>query len=91
MSKEKSLMEILEELALYVLKEFGNPNELKVILPDSVVQRYSKTLQPIEKFTLVGSVSKDSVSKDSLIRTLYTHSGSVEIFSSKTHSVIENK
>ena len=70
--KENSLMEILNELALHCSSQMGKPVRIKLTLPKSVVDNFSKTFGPIEKITtFVNGVPVYS------IRELYLSDGSV--------------
>jgi hypothetical protein len=39
--EELNLMDILEQLGTYCLQNFGNPNEIKIILPKKVLEEFS--------------------------------------------------
>jgi hypothetical protein len=48
---QKSLVEILEELSLYCLQETGKKCDIKLVLPDEVLNRFILQFTAKEKYT----------------------------------------
>jgi hypothetical protein len=71
----KSLQEILQELVNHCTLITGDDVHLKLHLPPSVLGEYSRSMQPIPKFTLFGE-SNDSKMK---VTKLHLYNGTVEL------------
>ena len=60
--KEKPLMEILQDLVTYCNLTCNFDVELKLNLPRSTVEHFSKTFLPNERIRLAGEVNNPTVS-----------------------------
>lgn len=82
--KEKTLYEIIEDLAYYCRSE-GNNSNIKIILPKPVLEQFSNFALPKERIKLAGEPTTDKPT----IRTVVTFSGEIQIFDNEDYDVVK--
>lgn len=82
--KEKSLMDILDELTIHCKNVTGKDEEISIVLPKSVIDRFSIVLEPKEKIfdnLAIKTTTIKTVSK------IHGNGGTVKLYNSKDNEV----